>query len=73
MSQSKSTDGSDLSDATVAKIREGHVYDSLPVEGNLYCFSQQGWEAINKKIRKIFFNQTAIGGGARGKILNGVR
>ena len=44
----------------------GHVCDSLLIEGNLYRFSQQGWEAINKKFRKIFFNQTAMGGGRGG-------
>ena len=44
----------------------GHVCDNLEDVGNLYRLSQQGWEVVNKKVKKVFFNQTAMGGGHNG-------
>ena len=44
----------------------GHVCDNLEEVGNLYRLSQQGWEVVNKKVKNVFFNQTAMGGRRRG-------
>lgn len=44
----------------------GHVGEQLQKFGNLYRYSQQGWEAVNKKVKKVFFNQTSMGGGWHG-------
>ena len=41
----------------------GHVAEQLFIHGNLYLLSQQGWEAVNKKAKKIFFTKTSMGGG----------
>jgi len=47
-------------------LATGHIGDQLTRLGNLYRYSQQGWEALNKKMKKIYFNQTALGGGCNG-------
>lgn len=49
----------------------GHICDQLFLHRNLYRYSQQGWEALNKKAKKIFFTKTAMGGGRSksGKLL----
>ena len=49
----------------------GHVSDQLKLHSNLYRYSQQGWEAVNKKARKVYFTKTAMGGGSKsvGKLL----
>ena len=44
----------------------GHVADQLLMHGNLYKYLQQGWEAVNKKAKKIFLTKTAMGGGTGG-------
>jgi len=40
----------------------GHLLYYLKRYRNLYRYSQQGWEAVNKKIKLFFFNDTQHGG-----------
>ena len=42
-----------------------HIGDQLTRFGNLYRYSQEGWESLNKKMKKIYSNQTALGGGRK--------
>ena len=44
----------------------GHVGEQLLAFGNLYRYSQQGWEALNKKFKHSFFYNTCRGGGRHG-------
>lgn len=41
----------------------GHVADYMSEWGNLYRYSQQGWESLNSLLKYIFFRRTNIGGG----------
>lgn len=43
-------------------IGSGHLSYYLKKYRNLYRYSQQGWEALNKKIKEVFFNNTQKGG-----------
>ena len=47
-------------------LASGHIADFLFRHGNLYVYSQQGWEAFNMLIKQVYFRRTARGGG-RGK------
>ena len=40
----------------------GHMTYYLRKYGNLYQFSQQGWEALNQKLKHFYFNNTNHGG-----------
>ena len=44
----------------------GHVGYYLRVYRNLYRYSQQGWEAMNDKIKMFYFRHTQCGGHANG-------
>ena len=48
-------------------IGSGHLSYYLKAYGNLYHYSQQGWEALNQKIKFIFFHNTQRGGQINGK------
>ena len=41
----------------------GHIYKYMKEWGNLYKFSQQGWESLNSLIKRFFFLRTNKGGG----------
>jgi hypothetical protein len=43
-------------------LGSGHVACYMKVHGNLYKFSQQGWESLNEKFKLSFFNHTQHGG-----------
>ncbi|CAB9529733.1 hypothetical protein SEMRO_2605_G332420.1 [Seminavis robusta] len=43
-------------------IGSGHLHYYLMRYGNLYKFSQQGWEAMNQKLKHFYFNNTNHGG-----------
>ena len=40
----------------------GHVTYYLKRYRNLYCYSQQGWEMLNKKLKHYYFHNTNHGG-----------
>jgi RecA/RadA recombinase len=49
-------------------IGSGHVSYYLRRYKNLYRFSQQGWESLNSKVKRIFYKNTQKGGrGSRDK------
>jgi hypothetical protein len=54
-------------------IGSGHLPYFAKKYGNLYQFSQQGWEALNQMIKHYYFNNTNHGGslGNGGKDQNG--
>jgi FMN-dependent NADH-azoreductase len=39
-----------------------HIHYYMEQHGNLYKYSQQGWESLNEKIKPSFFNHTQRGG-----------
>ena len=41
----------------------GHILEYMVEWGNLYKYSQQGWESLNSLIKKFFFLRTNKGGG----------
>ena len=41
----------------------GHLLEFMHEWGNLYRFSQQGWESLNSLIKRFFFLRTNKGGG----------
>lgn len=43
-------------------IGAGHLHYYLSKYRNLYKFSQQGWEAMNQKLKHFYFNNTNHGG-----------
>jgi hypothetical protein len=43
-------------------LRSGHIAYYMKSHGNLYKFSQQGWESLNEKFKLSFFNHTQCGG-----------
>jgi hypothetical protein len=43
-------------------IGAGHLTYYLTKYRNLYKFSQQGWEAMNKKLKYFYFHNTNHGG-----------
>jgi hypothetical protein len=43
-------------------IGSGHVTYYLQRYKNLYRFSQQGWESLNSKVKRIFYKNTQKGG-----------
>jgi hypothetical protein len=43
-------------------IGSGHVTYYLRPYRNLYRFSQQGWESLNSKVKRIFYKNTQKGG-----------
>jgi len=43
-------------------LASGHIKYYMEQHGNLYKFSQQGWEALNAKIKHIFFRHSQRGG-----------
>lgn len=43
-------------------IGAGHLVFYLNKDRNLYKFSQQGWEALNQKLKHFYFNNTNHGG-----------
>ena len=51
----------------------GHMTYFLRRYGNLYRFSQQGWEALNQKLKHFYFHNTNHGGctGNTGDMLRG--
>ena len=49
-----------MTNYTHMKITD-HIYDHMVEWGNLYCYSQQGWEALNSLI-KNFFHENKQGG-----------
>jgi hypothetical protein len=54
-------------------IGSGHLPYFAKKYGNLYRFSQQGWEALNQMIKHYYFNNTNHGGslGIEGKDADG--
>ena len=44
----------------------GHIAEYFCKWKNLYCFSQQGWEAMNSLTKTFFFRRTSHGGGVKG-------
>ena len=52
----------------------GHMTYYLKKYGNLYQFSQQGWEALNQKLKHFYFNNTNHGGcsGSSGAMQRGI-
>jgi hypothetical protein len=48
-------------------IGAGHLTYYLRIYRNLYRYSQQGWEALNQKIKLIFFFHTQRGGNVKVK------
>jgi hypothetical protein len=54
-------------------IGSGHLSYFGKKYGNLYRFSQQGWEAMNKLLKHFYFNNTNHGGsyGNGGKTADG--
>ena len=49
----------------------GHMTYYLRRYGNLYRFSQQGWEALNQKLKHFYFNNTNHGGSCGNEMLRG--
>ena len=43
-------------------IGAGHIEYYLKKWRNLYCYIQQGWEALNSQTKQIYFRQTQRGG-----------
>jgi hypothetical protein len=43
-------------------LGSGHIKYYMEIHGNLYKYSQQGWESLNAKYKQIFFNHTQRGG-----------
>ena len=43
-------------------LGSGHIAYYMKTHGNLYKFSQQGWESLNEKFKLSFFNHTQRGG-----------
>ena len=54
-------------------IGSGHLVYYLKVYRNLYKYSNQGWEALNQKLKRVYFNNTNHGGssGGRGGVKKG--
>ena len=48
-------------------LRDGHIASALETYGNLYRYSQQGWENINSVMKRTFHRGTSKGGGGVGK------
>ena len=48
-------------------IGSGHLVYYLRKFGNLYRYSNQGWEALNQKIKRYYMNNTNHGGNVGGK------
>jgi hypothetical protein len=42
-------------------LGSGHITYYMKAHGNLYKFSQQGWESLNEKFKLAFFNHTQPG------------
>ena len=38
----------------------GNVHEYMGVWGNLYCYSQQGWESLNSLIKRFFGKQIKV-------------
>ena len=47
-------------------VGSGHLVHFLQEFGNLCKFSQQGWEALNQKIKKVYHNKKNHGGNVGG-------
>ena len=47
-------------------VGSGHLVHFLQEFGNLCKFSQQGWEALNQKIKKVYHNNKNHGGNVGG-------
>eukprot|EP00956_Cyclotella_meneghiniana_P025418 scaffold53052_cov53-Cyclotella_meneghiniana.AAC.3 len=47
-------------------LRDGHIAYALHKYGNLYRYSQQGWENINSVMKRSFHRGTQRGGGRAG-------
>ena len=43
-------------------IGAGHFSYYLRKWRKLYCYSQQGWEALNSQIKTVYFRRTQRGG-----------
>jgi hypothetical protein len=43
-------------------LGSGHISYYMKTHGNLYKYSQQGWESLNEKFKLSFFNHTQHGG-----------
>jgi hypothetical protein len=43
-------------------LGSGHITYYMKAHGNLYKYSQQGWESLNEKFKLAFFNHTQRGG-----------
>jgi hypothetical protein len=47
-------------------IGAGHLVYFLRQFRNLYKYSNPGWEALNQKIKRVYFNNTNRGGNVGG-------
>ena len=47
-------------------IGAGHILHYIQKFRNLYKYSNQGWEALNQKIKRVYFNNTNRGGNVGG-------
>jgi hypothetical protein len=43
-------------------LGSGHIKYYMKMHGNLYKYSQQGWESLNENVKLSFFNHTQCGG-----------
>jgi hypothetical protein len=43
-------------------LGSSHISYYMKTHGNLYKYSQQGWESLNEKFKLSFFNHTQRGG-----------
>lgn len=43
-------------------LGSSHISYYMKTHGNLYKYSQQGWESLNDKVKLSFFNHTQRGG-----------
>ena len=48
-------------------LRDGHLAAALETYGNLYRYSQQGWENINSIMKRSFHRGTQRGGSRSGR------
>jgi len=44
----------------------GHLVYYVKQFGNLYKYSNQGWESLNQKLKRVYMNNTNHGGNADG-------
>jgi len=49
-------------DITSFQLKIDDFFKALETHGNLYKYSQQGWESLNEKVKLSFFNHMQHGG-----------